>query len=109
MAVVTKVKVGRIISSPGCKSNSNADISNAWVHEVVSNALRHTGVGIFAGIVLSLAVARLAARLLYGISPKDPLTFVAVGTVLLSVAAVACYVPARRATRVDPLTALRHS
>jgi predicted permease len=64
--------------------------------------------GAITGLFAAFLAARLVSGLLYGISPKDPLTFAVVGGVLLTVAFLACYIPARRATRIDPLTALRH-
>ena len=64
--------------------------------------------GTAVGLVGALIVARLMAGLLYGVRPTDPLTFVAVSLVLTAVALVACYIPAWRAMRVDPLIALRH-
>jgi len=57
--------------------------------------------------LLAVAGVRLLSAFLYGISPHDALTFVAVPIVIVAVAAVACLVPARRAAKVDPLTALR--
>jgi ABC-type antimicrobial peptide transport system permease subunit len=64
--------------------------------------------GAAAGIVGALLVGRMIADLLYGIRPQDPITYAGVALVLILVALVACYIPARRATRVDPLVALRY-
>jgi len=66
------------------------------------------GSGIVIGIAGALAVARMMARFLYGVQPTDPLTFVGVSLLLLAIAGAAGWVPARRATRVDPAIALRH-
>ncbi len=65
-------------------------------------------VGIAAGIGASLLLTQLMSRLLFGVSAYDPLTFVAVAGLLLLVALAACYIPARRAMRVDPIIALRY-
>ena len=66
------------------------------------------GVGVVLGIAASFAVTRLLGSMLYDVKPGDPLTLVAVSVMLMLVAMAACYIPARRATRVDPLVALRH-
>jgi putative ABC transport system permease protein len=64
-------------------------------------------IGAAVGILVALPVARLASGLLYGVSATDPLTYVAITLLLMGVALLACYLPARRATRIDPLIALR--
>ena len=67
-----------------------------------------TVVGALLGVAVALAATRVLRGILYGVSATDPWTFGAVGAVLLAAAAAACYLPARRALAVDPLSALRH-
>ena len=64
-------------------------------------------IGAGFGLVFSVVVSRLMASVLYGVQPTDPLTFAAVVLIFVGVASLACYLPARRATRVDPIIALR--
>jgi putative ABC transport system permease protein len=75
---------------------------------VVGEGARLAGLGIAIGVVAALGVTRMLDSFLYGVHPADPWTFVAVCALLIGVAVMACYFPARRATRVDPLEALRH-
>ena len=75
---------------------------------VVGRALLLGGAGVAIGASGSLALTRLLRTMLYGVSATDPAVFVAASAFLLVVAAVAAYIPARRAARVDPLIALRH-
>jgi len=74
---------------------------------IVAQGMAMTAAGAAIGVVAALAVTRLMSSLLFGISAADPMTFAAIPLLLGVVAFVACYVPARRATRVDPLVALR--
>ena len=74
---------------------------------ILNQGLRLTLIGIGAGLLVSFALTRLMQRLLYGVSPTDPLTFAGVALLLTLTALLACWIPARRATKVDPLIALR--
>jgi putative ABC transport system permease protein len=74
---------------------------------VISRGLRLTTAGIVIGAVAALLLTRLMGNLLYKVSPRDPIAFGAALIVLITVALVACFLPARRATRIDPVQALR--
>ncbi|HWI20227.1 MAG TPA: ABC transporter permease [Vicinamibacterales bacterium] len=74
---------------------------------VVGRGIRMAALGVCAGLVVAIVGARLAASLLFGISWSDPVTFISAPIALLATAAAACYIPARRATLVDPLIALK--
>jgi len=78
------------------------------VRMVVGHGLRLSLVGIGAGLAAALALTRLMSSMLYDVRPTDFMTFAAVSTLLAGVAVLASYVPARRATRVDPIVALRY-
>jgi putative ABC transport system permease protein len=75
---------------------------------VAKGAMRLLLIGGALGMALALAVARLLRSILFGVGPYDPVTFATVLLVLLTAALAASYVPARRATRVDPMVALRY-
>jgi putative ABC transport system permease protein len=75
---------------------------------VVKQGMGLVGIGIFFGITVSLGLTRLIVGLLFGVSATDPLTFVSLGLCLAGVALLANYVPAHRASRVDPIVALRN-
>jgi ABC-type antimicrobial peptide transport system permease subunit len=74
---------------------------------ILRQGMTLAGLGIAIGLVGALGVTRVMRALLYGISPTDPLTFAAAVPVLAAAALLACWIPARRAMRVDPIVALR--
>jgi putative ABC transport system permease protein len=74
---------------------------------VVKRGMSLAGVGVILGAAASFGLTPLISRLLFGVSPSDPVTFLAVAVLLMSVALFANYIPARRATQVDPMVALR--
>jgi predicted permease len=77
------------------------------VRMVLEQGMRVTAAGVAAGLVAAIAAVRAIAAYLYGVEPTDPLTFAGVALALIAVGGLACYVPARRATRVDPIAAMR--
>jgi putative ABC transport system permease protein len=98
--------VGQRTQEMGIRIALGAPHANV-VRVVVSRAAKFAATGAVAGVMIALMVTRSLSALLYGISARDPVTFIAVPLLFLLIAAVASYAPARRATRVDPVTALR--
>jgi putative ABC transport system permease protein len=74
----------------------------------VKQALKLVVGGLAIGLVLALILTRVMSSLLFGISATDPVTFISIAAVLLAVATLASYIPALRATRIDPMVALRY-
>ena len=74
---------------------------------VLGQGCRLSCAGIAIGLITALTTIRLMTRFLYGVQPTDPATFAAVSLLLMAVALLACYVPARKAIKVDPMIALR--
>ena len=81
---------------------------NDIVRLVIGDALRLAGLGVIIGIVVALPLTRLLRALLFGVTATDPVTFLSVSASLLLVAIAACYLPAWRALKVDPMKALRN-
>src|SRR5467141_3261594 len=75
---------------------------------VAKLGLKLTSIGVAIGVALAFCVTRLISTFLFGVKPTDPLTYAAVALSLAAIALLACYIPARRATRVDPMIALRY-
>ncbi len=81
-------------------------------HDVVRLVLRSglllTGIGLLIGLPMALGTSHLIGSLIFGIGTADPVTFAGVGLILAAVAAAACWIPAQRAMRTDPIVALRY-
>jgi predicted permease len=75
---------------------------------VIGQGMKLTLIGVMIGLAAAVVLTRLMKSLLYGVSATDPLTYAAVVALLIHVALAACYIPARRSSRVDPIAALRH-
>ncbi|HZS44599.1 MAG TPA: ABC transporter permease [Blastocatellia bacterium] len=81
---------------------------SAVLHMVVRQGLNLILIGLGIGLVVALGLTRVAASLLFDVSPRDPVTFTVTPLLLICIALLACFIPARRATRIDPLAALRY-
>jgi putative ABC transport system permease protein len=91
----------------GVRMALGADAS-AVLRMILSGAMKLALIGIALGAAGAFAATRALRQLLYGVSADDPLTFAAVAFVLAAVTALASYIPARRATKIDPMVALRY-
>jgi putative ABC transport system permease protein len=104
---VTAYGVARRTREIGIRIALGANRSDV-VRSVVSQSIRLVTIGLLLGLTGAFALTRLMTSMIYGVSSSDPATFSAVAFLLMCVALVACYVPARRAMRVDPIVALRY-
>ncbi|HKS43056.1 MAG TPA: ABC transporter permease, partial [Blastocatellia bacterium] len=104
---VINYSVARRTREIGIRMALGAD-SKAVLRLVVGQGLKLAVAGVAIGIFAALALTRLMSSLLFGVSAIDPLTFTGVSLILITVAVVACSIPARRATKVDPMEALRY-
>ena len=101
------VEVGQRTNEIGIRVALGANPSDV-LYAVVGEGGKMAALGIALGLAAAALLTRWMAGLLFGVSPTDLLTFGSVATVLFGLTLVACYIPARRALRIDPMVALRH-
>lgn len=104
---VTSYAVSRRAREIGIRTSLGARRSDI-LRLVMGGTLRRTAIGLAIGVALAVGVARLLSGFLYGVGPFDPASTLITPLILVAVALIATYVPARRSTRVDPVEALRH-
>ena len=104
---VVSFMVGRRTQEIGIRMTLGAQRS-AVLRMVLANGLILASSGLLVGLAIALAAAPTVRSMLVGVSPYDPATFIAISAALLAATALASYIPAARATRVDPILALRH-
>ena len=104
---VTSFAAGRRTQEIGVRTALGAQSADV-MRLVLGEGLKMALSGVGSGGAAAFALTRLMAGQLFGVAPEDPLTFAAVAIVLTGLSLAACYLPARRAARVDPMMALRH-